>query len=222
VDDDLTSGTEAQDQVSRETPGAPWGLNPKTGEPYKRDPDVMRRVREARFGGRGGRRTNVRGAAPRGGAPVGKPAPTRKGPSPKYGPTVAKWFVTGTAALMPDPVDQAIMRHQAVDLALIVDKLLAEDPKLLQWVERLRLKFTGGAKGELAGWAMVTGGLVAMNRGYQHPVLALMLGGALEGIKADAIRFEAQRSADRAAMEALFAQAGAEEADLINTYGGTP
>lgn len=189
-------------------PAAPFGRKPD-GTPYKRDPNVMRAVRAARFGG--GRR---RAAPPRAASPTRTPdAPkgTRKPSAPKYGVTIARWMVRGTDALLPDPVDRQIFRTQSVQLALILDKMCAEDPRFVQWIERLRLRLAGGAKGELVAWSATTGLLVAMNRGYRHPMLALALGGALEQIKVQAAQYEQAALAERVDMERMFAELAAEE-----------
>jgi hypothetical protein len=209
MDDITTSGADVvgEDQAVTD-PAAPWGINPRTGKPYKRDPDVMRRVREARFAG--GRGPKPRAASPaRASQKAGPAAPKKR--TPRYGETVARWFVTGSSAILADPIEQHIMRTQSVQLAVIVDRVLEEDPRLVAWIERLRLRLAGGAKGELLAWGAMTGGLVAVNRGYRHPVLVFALGGALEAIKVGAVAYEQAQAEERQKMAALMAEYAAEE-----------
>jgi hypothetical protein len=210
MDDITTAGADVVDVDQAATdPDAPWGINQRTGKPYKRDPDVMRRVREARFGG-GRRGTTPRAASPaRPSQKAGPAAPKKR--APKYGETVARWFVTGSSAILSDPVEQHIMRTQSLQLAVIVNRVLEEDPRLVAWIERLRLRLAGGAKGELLVWGAMTGGLVAVNRGYRHPMLVFALGGALEAIKVGAVQYEQAQAEERAKMAALMAEYAAEE-----------
>lgn len=138
MDASLTAGADVVDVGQADAPDAgPWGLNPKTGQPYKRDPKQMANIRLARFGG--GKRANTpKPATKAAGRPAVK-ATVDKAKTAAYGAACAKWFLRATDAVLKDPVERAIMRRQAVDLALIVDKLLQEDPRIMRWVERLQI-----------------------------------------------------------------------------------
>jgi hypothetical protein len=218
MDDVTTSGADTVDvdQAATPDPDAPWGRK-ADGTPYKRDPDVMRRVREQRF-----KRTRP-GTPPRAASPA-RPsqkagtAGTRKRDDRKYGTTVAKWFVRGSDMLLQDPVEKHIVRTQSVQLAVIVDRVLDEDPRLMVWIERLRLRLAGGAKGELLGWGATTGLLVAMNRGYKHPLLSMALGGVLETIQVDAVRYEQAQAEDRRKMAEMMEEIAREEARARAEY----
>lgn len=219
MDAHLTAGTETDvgDQdvtVDRE---APYGRRPD-GTPYKRDPEQMRRIRESRGSGAGISRKA--GPAP---ARPSRPASTAGKPPPKkarsaYGAGVARAVVNGANLMFADPVERAIMRHQGVKLAVIVDRMLDEDPRLLQWIERLRLRMAGGAKGEALAWMAGTGGLLAVHRGYKHPLLAMAFGAALEQIHVEAVAYERQAAIDRAELEAMLAEIQAEESQIQAQY----
>lgn len=215
----LTSGTESvdEDQDVTTDPAAPYGRRPD-GTPYKRDPAQMARIRAARGAGSAGARKG--GPAParpsRTAGPAVKGSPKKS--RPQYGKSVASAVVTGANAMLTDPVERAIMRHQGARLALIVDRLLDEDPRLLQWVERLRLRMAGGAKGEAVAWVAGTGMLMAVHRGYRHPVLVGMFGGALEQIQAEAVAHEQQQAADRAELAAMMQQLADEEKRIVAEY----
>lgn len=215
----LTSGTEDTDvQEDTVDPDAPYGRRPD-GTAYKRDPEQMRRIREARGGAGGRRRPSPAGPAPArpSRAPTaGKPAAKKQ--QVRYGAGIAKAIVNGSNLLLSDPVEQAIMRHQGAQLAAILDRVLDEDPRLLQWVERIRTRFAGGAKGELAAWAAGTGGLLAVQRGYRHPLLVLVFGSVLEQCKADALVHQQQQAEARAEYAAMMEQVAEEERRIMAEY----
>lgn len=214
MDAHLTTGTDTVD-VDQADPEAPYGRRPD-GTAYKRDPEQMRRIREARGSSSG--RARKTGAAPRPASPRGTTAaakPAAKKTQVRYGAGIARAIVSGSNLLLQDPVERAIMRHQGAQLAVIVDRLLEEDPRLLQWAERIRSKWTGGAKGELAAWTVATGGMVAVQRGYRHPLMVLAFGGVIEQCQAEAILHEQQQAEDRAAMAVLMEQYEREQREYV-------
>lgn len=227
--EDLTSGTVVDDaERAGLTPkaefDAPWGYKPD-GTAYKRDPEQMRNVRAARFSG--GRSSNARPAQPKtakpaaGGRPATKSAVDTK-KTAAYGAAAARWFMRGSDALIKDPIERGIMRRQAVDLALVVDKLLQEDARLLAWIDRLKLRLAGGAKGELLVWTISTGMLFALHRGYKHPMLELAFRSTLDQITVDSVQYERTQEQERQQMLALIAEYEREEKELLAQYGGEP
>lgn len=219
MEDTITSGTEAPDDDEDQAVHAPYGVNPKTGKPYKRDPAQMAQIRAQRGNSRGGSRgpAPARGAQPSRPATGGRKPPARK--RPEYGAQIARAVVTGSNMFLADPVEQAIMRHQGAQLAVVIDRMLDEDPRMLRWVEKLKLRMAGGAKGDALMWLASTGGLIGINRGFKHPLLFALFGATLDQVRADAVRHEQQQAQARAEMADIMAQYAAEEGALLEKFG---
>lgn len=171
----------AQDAPEAPTADAPWGVNPRTGRPYKRDPALFAHLRGQPRGSASKRPRRSRRAptpsGPTSPAPSTRPAPAGK--KPAYGKRVAELGKIGMV-LVPDPVDREILAMQLAQLAPIVDQLCAESPALATFLDRYLMKVAGGAKVDLAVWAATTGGLLAMNHGVHHPLLVAFLGAGLQ------------------------------------------
>lgn len=194
-------------------PAAPWGINPRTGRPYKRDPALFEHLRKP------GSRNERRRAERRRDRPAAAPRQDQKGPgrgaparSPRaaavqsYGERAVALVAAGTT-LIPDPVDRAIVRARLPELAVLVDRLCAEYPAIAEAAERFLFRMTGGAWGDVAMWAVGTAGALALNHGYAHPLLLAMFGGVLDQARAEA----AEELAAVEAMRAQFAAGGAAE-----------
>lgn len=153
-----------------ETVEAPWGINPKTGKPYKADPEKMRGLR--------GLRTAKSSDGPK--------APTPRGQTPPKPPTAANlstyagkfrsWFRFLTRfAGARNQVDGLIMTAQAEALAQAWGQVAVDYPKFGRFIDR-----TGGigSLGEAVSLTVMTAGMVAANHGLldNSPVGELFAG----------------------------------------------
>lgn len=194
--------------VAPATPDAPWGINPRTGQPYKRDPALFAHLRGKPRG------TASRRARRRPPAPAGPTAPAPSRPAgakrPAYGKRVAEIGALGLV-LVPDPVDREIVARQLTDLGPIVDRLAADSPAVAAFLDRYLINVTGGAWLELAMWGAVTGGMLALNHGVHHPLLMVIAGaGVAEARKRAA---ETARQADQLRAQMTAEQWAADSAD---------
>jgi hypothetical protein len=99
----------------------------------------------------------------------------------KYGDRLVGWAKLGAGTLARDPVQRALLVGQAVELGPIIDSLAEEDPRVAAVLDKIVGWFgKGGAWAKLGGWGVATGGALAMTRGYQHPLLAMMCGPLVE------------------------------------------
>lgn len=215
----------AQDAPEAPTADAPWGVNPRTGRPYKRDPALFAHLRGQPRGSASKRPRRSRRAptpsGPTSPAPSTRPAPAG-GKRPAYGKRVAELGKIGMV-LVPDPVDREILAMQLAQLAPIVDQLCAESPALATFLDRYLMKLAGGAKVDLAVWAATTGGLLAMNHGVHHPLLVAFLGAGLQTAReraAATARAAEQFRADLAADIRLDAQLGDARQDQVPADDG--
>lgn len=114
------------------------------------------------------------------------PAAPARGRS-RYGDKLVGWAKLGVPMVARHPVRQAILLRRVDELGPIVDRLAQEDPRVAQVLERISGLFgRGGAWAELGGWAVTTGGALALTSGYGHPVLAMLCGGLVQQAIIDA------------------------------------
>lgn len=182
-----TPAPPAEAPVDAPTPDAPWGINPRTGKPYRRDPALFAHLKGQPRGSASKRPARRRKAptptGPVSPAPSTRPAPAGKRPA--YGKRAVELGKVGLM-LVPDPVDREIVLMQLAALGPIVDSLCAESPTAAAFMDRYIMRMTGGAKVDLAVWVATTGGMLAMNHGVHHPMLAVLLGAGLEQARAQA------------------------------------
>lgn len=159
-------------------PDAPYGRNPRTGEPYKRDPSTWAHLAAAREKAIEARKASGKAA--------GKKAPSKRTDSKaaaadSYGDKLAGLLKIGSAFIEPrSPLDAAIVRQSADRLAPIIDRLCDEDQRVADLFDRIS-RFLGptGAWAELAAEGALTAGALALAHGVGHPILLAACGGVL-------------------------------------------
>jgi hypothetical protein len=165
---------------------APVAVEEDEGPPV----DVKERLAGLAAAARGGRtsrrRTTAKKTAPRKAAPkkATTPAGVRR---QRYGDRIVGWGKLGVGLVAKDPVSHSLLMHQVHELGPIVDSLAEEDPRVAAALDKLFGVFgKGGAWAKLGGWAVATGGSLALVRGFQHPLLAMMCGPLVDSALVDA------------------------------------
>lgn len=186
------------------TSGAPWGINPRTGTAYKRDPRFFEHLRGSRTATRRGKKT----AAPAAAGPAVKPAPARRTGKPEYAKRIVEVGRLGLM-LVHDPVDRAIVEMQLPVVAVAVEKCAMHYQWLADILDRVLL--AGGGLGPATDliFAVGTGaGLIALNHGNTHPVLIAMFGATLQQLQVQALQQQQATNDQAEQLRAMLAQAG--------------
>lgn len=173
------------DEDQAVTDAAPWGINPKSGKPYKVDPEKMRGLRALRTAKRdrsggtatsdGPRAPTARQAPPK---PPGKPVGTYAGKFSSWLRILTRFFGRRNT------VDGLILTAQSKAIADAWGQVCVDYPRFARWIDR------AGAVGSLTDAVTVTlmtAGMVAANHGLLDNTLAAdIFRGMLEETLAEA------------------------------------